>query len=155
MSSVSLSPAYTIEEVVDNFQVLLDHMDFEQEMALLGVGPARFLLRRKLKAEWQTLVIALWRLALERSFPHDGQIIFDTFLERRTAGLNVKQTNNFTARVRAYVESVQSHGDADFMPTGERLLGVVKPATAAAPALQLRVALRIRTLYTLIFDRLI
>jgi hypothetical protein len=155
MSSASLSPAYTIEEVVNNFQVLLGNMDFEQELALLGVGQARFLMRRKLKAEWQTLVIALWRLALERSFPHDGQIIFDTFLERRTAGLSANQMDSFTVRVRTYVESVQSHGDADFTPTGERLLSVLKPATAAAPALQLRVALRIRTLYTLIFDRLI
>jgi hypothetical protein len=155
MSSESLSPAYTVEEVVDNFQVLLEHMDFGQELALLGVGQVRFLLRRKLKTEWQTLMIALWRLALERSFPHDGQVIFDTFLERHTAGVTTKQTKIVMARVRLYVASVQSHGDADFMPAGERLLGVIKPTAAAAPALQLRVALRIRTLYTLIFDRLI
>ncbi|MDR2726683.1 MAG: hypothetical protein LBC10_01670 [Deltaproteobacteria bacterium] len=155
MHAASLSPAYTIEEVVNNFQVLLEHMDFEQELTLAGVGQARFLLRRKLKNEWQILMIALWRLALERSFPHDGQIIFDTFLERHTAGLGANRAKNFMERVKTYVESLQSHGDTDFMPTGERLLSLIKPAASAAPALQLRVALHIRSLYTLIFDRLI
>ena len=153
MDSQNSPSPYTIEEVVDNFQVLLEHMNFEQELALLGIGQVRFLLRRKLKIEWQTLVIALWRLALERSFPHDGQVIFETFLKRRTAGLSLKQAGNFAERIRTYVESLQSHGDADFVPTGERLLHLVNPTIA--PSLRLRVALHIRALYTLIFDRLI
>jgi hypothetical protein len=155
MHAASLSPPYTIEEVVENFQALLGQMDFKQELMLIGVSRVRFLLRRKLKTEWQTLVIALWRLALERSFPHDGQIIFDTLLERRTTGWSRKRAARFTQSVQTYVESLQSHGDADFMPPGEHLLRLIKPAAAVAPALRLRVALHIRSLYTLIFDRLI
>ena len=155
MHSASLSPAYTIEEVVENFQALLEQMDFKQELMLIGVSRVQFLLRRKLKTEWLTLVIALWRLALERSFPYDGQIIFDTFLERRTAGLSRKRAARFTERVQTYVKSLQSHGDNDFMPPGELLLRLIKPSAAAVPALRLRVALHIRSLYTLIFDRLI
>jgi len=155
MHSTNLSPAYTIEEVVGNFQVLLEHMDFKKELTLFGVTQIRFLLRHKLKTEWKILMFALWRLALERSFPHDGQLIFDTFLERCTANLSLKQAKKFTERVRTYVENLQLHGDTDFMPAGERLLSLIKPTAVADPALQLRVALHIRSLYTLIFDRLI
>ena len=155
MHSANLSPTYTIEEVVNNFQVLLEQMDFKKELTLFGVTQVRFLLRRKLKTEWQTLMIALWRLALERSFPHDGQIIFDTFLDCRAAHLSPKQAKKFKEQVQIYVEKLQLHGDTDFMPVSERLLSLTKPAHTAAPALQLRVALHIRSLYTLIFDRLI
>ncbi len=130
-------------------------MDFSHELSLLGVGQVRFMLRQKVKAEWLALTIGLWRLALERSFPNDGETIFDVFIKRRLSGLSPKKAAAFAGRVYAYVDSLKAHGDADFMPTGERLLGLIHSQGAEAPALRLRVALHIRNLYTLIFNRLI
>lgn len=150
-----LSPAYTVDEVITNFEAMLEHMDFEQELTLLGLGRMRFLLRDKVKAEWQALVISLWRLALERSFPHDGDVIFATFMAQHTQAMRSKKAEAFAARVAEYVSDMLTRGDADFIPASERLLALLKAPPEAVPALQLKIALRIRALYTLIFKRLI
>ncbi len=149
------SSSYTLDEVVENFEALLGQMDFHHELGLLGVGRMRFHLRRKLKREWQLLTIGLWRLALERSFPHDGEDIFMAFLERQTRDLPPKKAEAFTARVRDCVEGLRTHGDTDFMPTAEYLVAQAGRSRVDPTALRLRLALHIRNLYTLIFDRLI
>lgn len=149
------SPSYTREEVVENFEALLGQMDFHYELSLLGVNRMRFQRRRRMKKEWCCLVIGLWRLALERSFPSDGEDIFEIFLQRHTHSLAPKKAEAFTAKVRDYVEGLQSHGDKDFTPTAEYLISLLGPLRVAAPALRLRLALHIRNLYTLIFDQLI
>ena len=155
MHPAELSQAYTIDEVVNNFEALLEHMDFEQELALLGLGRMRFLLRDKVKAEWQALTIGLWRLALERSFPHDGDVIFATFMAQHTRDMRPKKAEAFTARVGEYVTGMLAQGDADFIPASERLIALLKTPPGGVPAAQLKIALRIRALYTLIFKRLI
>ena len=155
MQPPGLSPSYTIHEVVENFEALLDQTDFHYELGLLGVSRVRFYLRRKMKKELKALFIGLWRLALERSFPHDGEEIFERFLERHTADLAPKKSEAFTAKVRDYVEGLRSHGDTDFMPTAEHLTSLTGSSSETESALRLRLALHIRNVYTLIFDRLI
>jgi len=155
MQASGLSPSYTLEEVVENFEALLGHMDFHYELSLLGVGRMRFQLRLRMKKEWSCLTIGLWRLALDRSFPSDGESIFELFLERFTRDLAPKKAEAVIAKIRAYVEGLHTHGDRDFTPTAEHLIGLLGSSRVAAPALRLRLALHIRNLYTLIFDHLI
>ena len=77
------------------------------------------ILRDKVKAEWQALTIGLWRLALERSFPHDGDVIFATFMAQHTRDMRPKKAEAFTARVGEYVTGMLAQGDADFIPAAK------------------------------------
>jgi hypothetical protein len=82
-------------------------------------------------------------------------VIFATLLAGRTAHLTPRRKELFVSRVSRYASSIQEHGLADFMPTSEQLLGIRRVHPSRMPAMQLRVALHIRNLYSLIFDRLI
>jgi hypothetical protein len=149
------SPSYTITEVVDNFSAVLDQMDFECELGLLDISPVHFLVRKRMKDEWQALVIGLWKLALSSSFPDDGDVIFETLLAARTQSLHPRRREAFVGRVSRYVSSLQEHGIADFMPTSERLLSARRAHPSKKPAMQLRVALHMRHLYATIFAGLL
>ena len=65
------SPAIT-QVALDNFAALLDDADFTAELELVGVGRFQFLRRRQMCLELRGLYMALWRLALSRSFPNDA-----------------------------------------------------------------------------------
>jgi hypothetical protein len=151
----AVSPDYTVTEVVDNFSAMLDQMDFESELGLLNISPMHFLLRKKMKDEWQALVIGLWKLALNSSFPDDGDVIFETLLADKTQHFNPGKKEAFISRVLRYAASIQAQGIANFMPTSGHLLAVRRVAPAKKPAMQLRIALHMRNLYASIFAGLL
>ena len=71
-----------VQLALDNFAALLDDVDFSAELALLGIGRLQFLRRRQMLVELRGLYIALWRLALGRSFPNDADTMLSVFLHR-------------------------------------------------------------------------
>ena len=156
MRDVHSSPVYTVDEVVDTFTALLASLDFDHELALLGVGRFRFIRRKRLVHELRALAVALWKLALERSFPEVSERIFSHFLERESAGFrNPERGQRFEKTVLAYVALLAKRREADFTEAGAHIVGFFKFPEARAAALRLRLALQIRALYTLIFDQLI
>jgi len=150
------SKPYSQTEVLENFQALLDDMDFRREFAILNVGSLHFLLRGRLRKELEALVIALWRLTLERSFPDDWSEILESYIadRRRTEG-SEKAGKAFEDRVRSYITLLEEKREQDFTGPASRLVDIAGAASGSKAALQLKMALRIRILYKLIFDRLI
>lgn len=145
-----------MDDVVANFDALLASLDFDHELALLGLGRFRFIRRKRLLHEWRALTVGLWKLALERSFPNDHEVIFARFLEQQLEAFrSPERGQRFVAKVHEYVELLSKRREADFSEAGSHIVSFFKFSEARAAALRLRLTLQIRALYTLIFDRLI
>ncbi len=155
MNSI-LKTAYTTEEVVDNFEALLDQMDFKTELEMLGIGRIRFRLRRQVVEECTFLIVGLWYLALLRSFPQTCDEILAEFVSRKTsAAKEGKDKEAYTTALYDYVTRLKQNGDADFTEIATYFLRLIKVNANDVKSLTLRIALHIRNQYTLIFDRLI
>ena len=159
LPGISVSPAYTIDEVLDNFAALLGSFDFTPEIDAMGIGRMQFLRRKRALQDLRALFIALWRLALRKSFPDDGDVIFETFLGRYQQNPARDSARKDAAamvdKVRAYVDMLDHKGDADFSEAAHHLVSLLSLGDAEAKALRLRLALHIRSTYKLIFDKLI
>ena len=68
------------EEVLGNFSAILESMDFAQELELLGIRKLHFRQRKRAIRELRAMGIGLWRLGLKRSFPSDGEFLFERFM---------------------------------------------------------------------------
>lgn len=144
-----------IAEALANFAVLIDDLDFGVELNLMGIGRLQFLRHRQMQIELKGLYIALWRLALAKSFPAHADSMFSTFL------INYKQIHpnklglSIVERAAEYWGMLAPTGDADFNDVARHLLSFIKPSEKDFHALTLRMALHIRSAYRFIFDRLI
>lgn len=156
---MSVEPPYTFEEVLENFTAVLASMDFTRELSVLGLKRLHFRRRRRLARELQALSVALWRLTLLRSFPHDGERMFETFLAQRAEypehSGEGKRARAFNELVRGYVALLQEKGDGDFMVVSTHIVELCKRSGADVAAQSLKLALLIRNTYTMIFERLI
>jgi hypothetical protein len=147
---------YSAEEVIKQFISLYECMDFETELADMGIARFRFFLRKKALREFSALFAALWYLALQKSFPKDAGNFFSVFRESAPMLNNgSREAAELGPRIDAYVELVQRKKDADFLPVAEYMTRslALKPGDFARQRLKL--SLNIRRLYTLIFDRLV
>ena len=145
----------SMDEVLDNFEALLDDADFLQELRMLGVGRFQIFRRRHMLRELRALYIALWRLALSRSFPQEHGRIFDAFLARALVRRAHKESADLLARAVEYGDLLLARGDRDFTEVSQRLAALREKDPEALKALALRLALSIRATYNLIFERLI
>ena len=106
--------------------------------------------------EFRALSIALWGLALQKSFPNDADAFFQEF---RTA-LPVmfpaaKERELMENRINIYVDCLSVKKDADFLPVASYLAEVLALDAEDMRRLRLKLSLIMRNLYTLIFDRLV
>ncbi|SFV74021.1 hypothetical protein [Desulfovibrio piger] len=81
MSPLTAVRADAVQEALDNFPVLLLDLDAGRALHILGIGRLQFRRRARLLAEWRGLCMALWRLALQRSFPDHAEAMFRQFRE--------------------------------------------------------------------------
>ena len=151
-----MNPAYTYEEVIANFQALIDSWDFSADLKRLGIGAMHIIRRKQMLLEFKGLLAGLWRLALARSFPEDGQQIFEGYLERCLSNpKSGKKAQQFVDRARQYAEILAVHGDADFSEVSRHLTSFLQLPEAARKSSVLKLALDIRQMYNFIFERLI
>jgi hypothetical protein len=156
MDNNNISPTFTIDEVVNNFNALLEQSDFEQELAISGIKRVRLVTRSRMKTEWLFVYIALWRLALDRSFPDDGDAIFEAFIAQRAKKIKpARKIELFIAHAMEYVEMFRFKGNNDFSLPAEHITAKLVLSDHDAQAARVRVILHMRELYKLIFDRLI
>lgn len=143
--------------VLANFQALFNSVDFNEQLKILGIGKMQFVLRKQVLLELQSLFVALWRLALDKSFPQDGSLIYEAFLDSLIDQnkKDTRQAHSLVQRVRDYVDMLSHHKDSDFSEVSAHLASFVQSNDASSKQLRLRLALNIRALYMLIFDRLI
>jgi hypothetical protein len=147
---------YTAAEVARTFTAQREALDFSDEIQELGLGRLRFLKRSRAGRQLTALSVALWKLALERSFPADADTFFRHYLE--TSPLlsgDGKREKRLTADIRTYVELLAAKGDTDFSAVAGHLVSSLGLRQDDFPSLRLRLSLRIRAVYSFIFDKLI
>lgn len=155
MSTLTAVRADAVREALDNFTVLLPDLDAGRALRLLGIGRLQFRRRARLLAEWRGLCMALWRLALQRSFPEDAGSMFCRFRESFGQRHADRTTALALERAPVYWQVLSERGDADFRPAARALAAVFFEDEARAQAMALRLMLHVRHTYQFIFDRLI
>ena len=135
------------EEVLGNFSAILESMDFAQELELLAI--------RELRA----MGIGLWRLGLKRSFPSDGEFLFERFMlglyEQAHTNKEREQANAFDLLVRSYIDKFGERGDTDFTTVSGHIVSLFRRKPGDTAAQRLKLALLMRNTYTDIFRHLI
>lgn len=147
---------YTAEEVARTFADLLATFNYRLELHELGIGSLSIFKRNRAKKRLTALCIALWRVALEKSFPNDVEAFFDHF--RATYPPLVGENRN-TRKLRElldkYKDLVAEKKDGDFSKVAEDFIDSFNLDSADRARLQLKLSLRIRSIYGLIFTKLI
>ena len=136
------------EEVLGNFSAILESMDFAQELELLGIRKLHF-----------RQGIGLWRLGLKRSFPSDGEFLFERFMlglyEQAHTNKEREQANAFDLLVRSYIDKFGERGDTDFTTVSGHIVSLFRRKPGDTAAQRLKLALLMRNTYTDIFRHLI
>jgi hypothetical protein len=151
-----MKPVYTHEEVIANFRALIDSWDFDAELRRFGIGAMHIMRRRHMLLEYRGLFTGLWRLALTRSFPVDGWLIFEEYLAACLGkSKNSKKAQQYVERSRQYADMLTLRGDADFSEVSRHLVSFVRLPETARKSVILKLALDIRQMYNFIFERMI
>ncbi len=147
---------YSAEEVISHFCALYSSIDWPAKVAELDISPLRIRRRNNALRELRALSIALWGLALQKSFPGDASDFFARFLETAPflAGKS-RESVRLRERLAVYVDLLAAKKDADFLPVAEHLAEVLALSSEDIRRLRLKISLITRNLYTLIFDRLV
>lgn len=147
---------YTAEEVGRTFSAQLENFDFSEELKDLGIGVLSLIKRSQGTQQFTALSIALWKLALARSFPEDAENFFSYFLENSPLLTgDGKKAKKLRAAVLEYVELLAEKGDMDFSAIADHLVRALKLSGPELPRQRLKTSLRVRALYSFIFDKLI
>lgn len=144
-----------IEEALANFTALIDDFDFGAELDLLNVGRLQFMRRRQMQTELKALYMAIWRLALSRSFPQYADEMFTIFLRRYGASHPGKIGAQIVERAMQYWGMLAPAGDGDFNDVARHIVSFMEREPTDPRALILKLALHIRGAYRFIFERLI
>lgn len=147
--------SYSAEEVIRQFSAIYNCLDFKAELEDLGVGRFQFSRRKKAIREFRMLCIALWGLALQKSFPTDAREFFDVF---RTTLPELKEGREAAVlqnRINIYIDLLNPKKDTDFSPVAAYIAEMLAPDEADQRRLRLKLSLLIRNLYMLIFDKLV
>lgn len=144
-----------VREALENFAVLLDDTDFTPHLHLMGVGRLHFTRRRQLLLEWRGLYVALWRLALSRSFPQDADAMLEAFTASYRAAHADKQTAQMLERATQYWDMMRITRESDFNEVARHFCSFCQLDEKRTRSLHLKLVLIIRKAYTDIFRRLI
>jgi hypothetical protein len=147
---------YTAEEVTKRFKDLLAAFDFGAELYELGIGQWSPFKRSQAKKQLTAVHIALWHIALERSFPNDADVFFTHFVttypslqgDKRSA----KKLRDLVARYDALVAEKK---DTDFTGVADTLVEALGIVETDSRRQRLKLSLRIRSVYEFIFQKMI
>lgn len=146
----------SVESLVRNFEALLADADLREALDILEVGPFRFSRRRRLKREFRSLYVGLWRLALRRSFPRDYDAVFHAYMERQAARAKEGDEEYVSVDlVLQYVDKLKEHGDSDFFEVSRHILSLLEFDETRTRVLLLKLALHLRRMYRYFFDHLL
>ncbi len=145
------------EEVIARFDQMLETFDLSREMDVLELGRFEFRQRKKALLEFNALFVALWKLALEKSFPDRAESIFEEFVSdlERHVPVAVKQKEILLRAVYVYITLLQPNLDSDFSEIGQHMVKIFRPGDEKSKAKVLKLSLRVREIFTIIFNGLI
>lgn len=144
-----------IQSAIDNFSALIDDMDYDYLLEHMNIGRMQFMLRKQMRTELRGLFIALWRLALGRSFPTVGDMMLAAFLQRYRSAYPGKAGSQTVERAKEYWGMIQPVGDQNFNVVAQHLTSFLLKDEKQVRPLTLKLALAIRRSYCFIFERLI
>lgn len=155
-ADIALPIPYTASEVGRTFAAVLESFTFAAEMHDIGIGTLSVFKRRNAKKRFTALCITLWRIALEKSFPKDADVFFDHFIATYPplCGEN-KSASQMRDLVALYDGLAAEKKDGDFTKLAENMADFFNFPDKDRPRQQLKLSLRIRSLYELIFEKLI
>ena len=146
---------YTKEGVLQHFEEVLESLELKQQIAELGSGMNSFFTKKRSLAEFTAMGIALWKLALEKSFPKEAEAFFNEYLETsKTLGKGKKHAQMLEL-VNKYNELFAPKKTEDFSAISQYIADNLGSASADRKTLQLKLSLTIRKIYQFIFDHLI
>lgn len=157
MDNLKRTPAhFSSTEVIANFQALYETLDFKSELNGLGISALHIPRRRKVIREFKAIAVAFWGLALTKSFPDDAERFFSRYMETTPEiSNNSRSSNQMREKIYNYATLLKEKKDADFMPIASYFTENLDLNFEDVAKFRLKVSLRMRTLYTLIFDRLV
>jgi len=148
---------YSSDELIRIFAALLESYDFENELAMLALKRHQFLKKRKALREFTALFIALWGLALQKSFPEDRDLVFEEFVNRfsySAKGSN-KDVELLLRSIEVYTTLLEKNRDRDFSEVATFITNLLLEDAPHKDKARLKLALAIRAMFKLIFERLI
>ncbi|MBQ3060693.1 MAG: hypothetical protein IJD16_10350 [Desulfovibrio sp.] len=148
-------PASLGQQALEKFSLLLEGLDFHEEMEILGIGRMQFMRRRQMTVELRGLYMGLWRLALGSSFPQDADTIFALYLQRYALTHPDRVSAKVLERAQEYWSMLQASGLADFSHVARHICAFSSLEEKDSRAMTLRLVLHFRAVYKMIFDRLI
>lgn len=156
-AAVALSDEETYaRQARENFRALLNDMCFFEELSILGLGRFQFSRRRRMVAEFRSVYMAVWRLALGSSFPEEADAIFAAFCQEYLRRSRDRQAQDIVRKAEEYWHMLRDASAKDFRSLAEQLANLsARCDEEDRQAVTLKLALHIRTVYRLIFDRLI
>ncbi len=147
---------YSAEEVLRNFLALFESLDFSSEVAGFGIGRLQIQKRKKAVLELKAVVVALWRLALQRSLPKDASMFFtELLLTAPFLADGAKDGPFLQQRISTYAGLLAPKRETDFMPLAAYLVKELGLTAEDSRSLYLKISLYLRSLYQLIFTRLL
>lgn len=147
---------YTAEEVAKRFTDLLAAFDFAAELHELGIGQWSPFKRSQAKKQLTAIHIALWHIALERSFPNDAEVFFTHFCTTYPSLLGDKRSaKKLRDLVARYDALVAEKKDTDFTGVADTLVETLGILETDKRRQRLKLSLRIRTVYEFIFQKMI
>jgi len=147
---------YSESDLFENFEALLDTYDLNSEVGVFELGKFHIFRKKKAKQELKALFYALWRLALQQSFPKEYQSYFTNYCKNRK--LDVDASGNATLLYRSvevYNTLLEEHGTKNFSTVADFLADQMVKDSTRKEHITLKLALSIRSTYNLIFQRLI
>ena len=147
---------YNAEEVIAHFQALYDSYDFTADVEELHFSLLQFKKRNMALQELRVVSIALWYMALKRSFPDKAEEFFAIYREKAPF-LNQpeKKAAHRQARLNTYLDLLRAKTDTDFSPIAAYLADVFAAKHQEGAKIQLKLSLVVRQMYNLIFERLV
>ena len=156
VSNGPLPIPYTAEEVGRTFADLLETLDYATELYELGVGKLRIFKRARVKSHLTAVSIALWNIALGKSFPNDADAFFTHFTSTYPPLTgDAKNAKQLLELVIHYDSLAKERKDADFTCLADAIVEAIGTQGKDERSQQLRLSLHIRGLYGLIFEKLI
>ena len=101
------------------------------------------------------MCMALWKLALDSSFPAESDEFFDDFLEHSSLLATGENRNKLLVKVKAYCELFALKKADDFTLVSQYMVENLTKEADYRKALHLKLSLTIRKLYQLFFKHLI
>ena len=146
--------AYASRAVADRFEEIWSSLDLKQEIADLGHGLNSVFKRRRSCREFTAMSVALWKLALERSFPEQEAEIFSLFMETSPILGKRSRRKKLQQLIQTYLDLCAVKRVADFTPVAQHMAEALCGGDQRK-SLQLKLSLAIRRIYQNIFAYLI